>query len=1093
MSILLIFIGCHSADEESRFRSIGSSQSNITFANEVEQSLDFNMINYLYFYDGAGVSIGDINNDGLPDIYFTANMDSNKLYLNKGNFEFIDITDKARVGGTGDWTTGTTMADINGDGLLDIYVCNVHYRSKKGQNQLFINNGDFTFTERAAEYGLDFRGYSKQTVFFDMDRDGDLDMYLLNHAIHNENSFKPAEQRKGSSEKEGDRLYRNDGGKFTDITKEAGIYNSGMGYGLDVTVSDLNGNNYPDIYVSNDFHENDYLYLNQKDGTFKEVLEQSTSHTSRASMGNDIADINNDLKPDIAVVDMLPSTEEWHKKAVSSETYEVYAAQRDFGYHPQLIRNTLQLNVGSDSNSVPIYSDIAPMTGTHATDWSWSALLFDMDNDGRKDLFVSNGIYRRPNDKDYLSLIRSDGIQQSLEKGITEQNIVVIDSMPHLKIPNAAFRNEDSLAFSHQTENWGFNTPSYSSGAAYGDLDNDGDLDLVINNVNTEASIYQNMTVEQDSTNYLTVSIKGEGANTLGIGSKGIVYTGDNYQLAELFPTRGFQSSVDPRLFFGLGEVNKVDSLKIIWPDGKETIMENIAPNQQLTVDEGKVPKNQSSISTSVDRSSFLSEVPSPLEPSYRHLENDFNGFNAQPLMPYQLSQMGPPIAVGDVNSDGLDDLYMGGGAEQSGVLYIQQDDGKFLKKETKVFDNHALFEDTDAAFFDANNDGAIDLYVVSGGNEEQKNNEQLYDRLYINDGSGNFVHKSDALPDFKANGSVVLPLDYDEDGDRDLFVGSRSVPKSYGATPNSYLLENDGDGTYRDVTNDIGPQLGEAGMISDARSADITGNGRDDIIVAGDWMPIVIFQNNGGVFERFQDFESDVGLWQSLHLADIDGDGDLDILAGNMGLNTTLAASEQQPLVVYTDDFNGDGHTDPVIGQTKQDQILPIASRDHLLAPFNFLHSKFPRYESYAGKTLYEIFGEERLQKAEKKIVTNLASVYFENRENGEFKVHPFPRAIQAAPVFSFHAEDFDHDSFTDILAGGNFYSVLPLYGGQFDASYGWLLKGTAGKSFEALTPEESGILLRGEIREIKSVGIGNNDRLIVVGRNDQSPVFLE
>lgn len=926
MSILLVFIGCHSADEESRFRSISSSESNITFANEVEQSLDFNMINYLYFYDGAGVSIGDINNDGLPDIYFTANMGSNKLYLNKGNFEFIDITDKAGVEGTGNWTTGTTMVDINGDGLLDVYVCNVHYRSKQGRNQLFINNGDSTFTERAAEYGLDFRGYSKQAVFFDMDRDGDLDMYLLNHAIHNENSFKPAEQRKISNEKEGDRLYRNDNGNFTDVTTDAGIYNSGMGYGLDVTVSDLNGNNYPDIYVSNDFHENDYLYLNQKDGTFKEVLERSTAHISRASMGNDIADINNDLKPDIAVVDMLPSTEEWHKKAVSSEPYEVYAAQRDFDYHPQLIRNTLQLNVGRDSASVPVYTDIAPMAGVHATDWSWSALLFDMDNDGRKDLFVSNGIYRRPNDKDYLSLIRSDGIQQSLEKGITERNIVVIDSMPHLKIPNAAFRNEDSLTFSHQTEDWGFKTPSYSNGAAYGDLDNDGDLDLVINNVNSEASIYRNMTSEKDSTNYLTVSIKGEGDNSLGIGSKGIVYTGDNHQLAELFPTRGFQSSVDPRLFFGLGDINEVDSLKIVWPDGKETTMENIARNQELTINEYEVSKDRSSNSTSVDSSSsYLSEVPSPLEPSYRHLENDFNGFDAQPLMPYQLSQMGPPIAAGDINGNGLEDLYIGGAADQSGVFYIQQDEGEFTRKETAVFENHAFFEDTDAVFFDANNDRVLDLYVVSGGNEEQKNNEQLYDRLYINDGSGNFVHKSDALPDFKANGSVVLPLDYDEDGDSDLFVGSRSVPKSYGATPNSYLLENNGKGTFRDVTDEAGPGLGEAGMISDARIADITGNGREDIIVAGDWMPVVIFQNNGGVFERFQGFESDIGLWQSLDITDIDGDGDLDILAGNMGLNTTLTASEEEPLVMYMDDFNGDGHVDPVIGQTKQDRVFPL------------------------------------------------------------------------------------------------------------------------------------------------------------------------
>lgn len=1085
----IIFVSC-GQKKSTRFQLIDPQQSGISFSNTVTPTADFNFLNYLYFYDGGGVSIGDVNDDGRPDIYFTANEGHNKLYLNDGHFSFTDITEKAGVAGTGDWTTGTTMADVNGDGLLDIYVCHVNYLTQKGTNQLFINNGDSTFTDRAKEYGLNFSGYSKQAAFFDMDNDGDLDLFLLNHSVHTKRSFiRRAEGLKISDPNAGDRLYRNDGNKFTDVTGSSGIHSSLLGYGLSVTVSDVNGDNYQDIYVTNDFHENDYLYLNRRDGTFSDVLPRSMPHTSRASMGSDIADINNDLQPDIAVLDMLPYTERSRKTSVSSELSRVYDIQRDYGYHPQLIRNTLQLNLGANPDGIPVFSDIAPMAGVYATDWSWTPLIFDMDNDGHKDLFITNGIYRRPNDWDYLKMVGGKETQRQLNKGIDSKNMGLVDSMPHVKIPNKVFRNEGDLSFSDKSGGWGFASPTYSNGAAWGDLDNDGDLDLVVNNVNGVASIYQNTTAEQDQSSFLTIKLKGDRANTRGIGSKAVISTDGHKQLAELMPTRGFQSSVEPSLFFGLGNAKIVDSLKIIWPDGRETIRTKVKVNQHLTIDQSSAKWAAEENPT---KKTIFKKIESPLSPSFKHREDGFNEFDRQSLMPYQLSSEGPAMASGDVNGDGLEDLYIGGAKWQSGSLYIQQTDGTFKKRNIMAFSQDDGFEDTDAAFFDANNDGAMDLYVVSGGDEYTVNSPNLYDRLYLNDGHGNFARVKDAFPAFGANGSVVVPFDYDGDGDMDVFVGSRSVPKNYGVTPYSYLFRNEGDGTFKEVTDEAAPGLKDLGMVSDAVATDLNGDGQPDLIVAGDWMPVTVFINNDGKLTKTDKLHSGNGLWQSVYAADIDQDGDMDILAGNMGLNTTLGVSKQHPMKMYLGDFNGDGAADPVIGRIENGKVYPIVGRDMLLNTMPYLKKKFPTYRSFAAKTLTQIFSSAILDKAEQKTVGELASVYFENKGNGSFQEHLLPQKAQSAPIYAFYTGDFNRDGHEDILTGGNQFKVQPVYGGPYDTSYGWLLEGSKEGTFSVRNPSQSGLFVKGQIRDILALKSKGGPPTIVVGINDSETVFL-
>ncbi len=1064
------------------FQLMSSDSTGITFANNLSYSEEFNVYTYRSFYNGAGVGIGDINNDGLPDIFFCGNQVSNRLYLNLGNFKFKDITESAGLSSLGIWSTGVSLVDLNGDGWLDIYVCKSgDPNGQRRNNELFINNKNLTFTERAAEFGINDKGLSTHAVFFDFDKDGDLDCYLLNNSFRSVGNYDlRKDQRNIRDDLGGNRLYRNDQGHFKDVSAKAGIYGSSIGFGLGVTVGDINKDGWEDIYVSNDFFEKDYLYINNHDGTFTESLETSIQELSMGSMGADVADINNDGFPEIFVTEMLPEIEGRIKTKAQFENWQKYQINFNAGYFRQFPRNVLQLNNGDGT-----FSEIGRFAGVHATDWSWGALITDLNNDGFKDLFVANGIYKDLLDQDYINFMADpEAVRKILQR---EGRVIkqLVDSIPSEPLSNYAFENQGNLTFINKASDWGMSTPGFSSGSSYGDLDNDGDLDLVVNNVNGTAFVYRNQTDTLRSDNhYLKFSLKGYGMNTSAFGAQVTIrHQGKSYY-QELAPMRGFQSTVDSRLNFGLGTITEVDSVLVKWPDLKVTTLRNVLTNQTIVLDQtdGKLKDKVAEIHSKT----IIVESTSGSGLDYRHKENDFVDFDRDRLIYHMMSTEGPRMSIGDVNGDGLEDLYIGGARDQSGALYVQIAGGRWNLVPQPAFEADKISEDTGSTFFDADGDGDLDLYVCSGGNEFLSISTALIDRLYINDGKGKFSKSPQILPtSVFENTSTVVAEDVDGDGDKDLFVGVRMDPSRYGVPVNGYLLINDGKGNFTNKTEELAPGLTGIGMITDSQWADVDGDGDGDLVLVGDWMAVTIFYNEGGKLAKGREdsgLSNSQGWWNRLVAGDLDGDGDIDFVAGNHGLNSRFKASESKPVSLVVNDFDQNGTWEQIISTYNGDKSYPMALRHDLLQQMPILKKKYLKYASYRDQTIQDIFTEAQMKGSIEQRCNTLSTSVIINEGGGRFTVKPLPIEAQLSPVYGILIRDLNKDGKIDLLLGGNLYRAKPEVG-RYDASYGALLLGDGKTGFKAIPNRISGLSLDGEVRDIVVLP---SSGLMVVSRNN-------
>lgn len=1062
------------------FQLLRQVDTGLDFKNTLTQSPEFNVFNYMYFYNGGGLAAGDFNQDGLIDLYFTSNMEQNKLFLNQGRITFREAAAEAGVAGQSGWATGASVVDINQDGLLDIYVSQVgDYLMLKGHNQLYvcqeIKDGVPIFKEEAAAYGLDLIGFGTQATFFDYDGDGDLDMYQLNHSLHQNGTFGKRTGLQGEPHPlSGDRLMRNDGGRFTDVTRSANIMGSVVGYGLGVAVGDLNGDGWPDIYVGNDFHENDYLYLNNQDGTFREALTEQISHTSRFSMGVDIADINNDGHNDIISLDMLPEDPFILKSSLGEDGFDVFKFKLGFGYNPQFSRNTLQLNNGNGA-----YHEIGAFAGVHATDWSWAPLFFDMDHDGNRDLFISNGIPRRMNDIDYINFKTNDDLKyKESANDLDEDDLSFIEKMPEIKLANKFFRNGGNLRFQDIGGGVAGAAVSYSGSAIYADLDNDGDLDVVTNNIDDEPFVYRNDLIATDTTHYLQLRLSGQPGNRQAIGATAIVFAGKERIVYEHYPTRGYQSSSQGPLHLGLGRVEAIDSILLVWPDRTYQPLSLTTLDTALALNwrAGLPAFDYANLTTGSRATVAMKDITAAAGIDFVHQENPFVDFSREPLIPFMVSTEGPALAVGDVNGDGLEDFFVGSAKRFRSALYLQQPNGTFRNATPEAIIRDSVFEDVDAVFADIENDGDLDLIVAAGGNEYFAEQEPRTQRAYRNDGNGQLT-RVDLFPGVYMTASKIVAADFTGDGLVDFFLGGRVVPWNYGKIPESYLMINQGGGVFQDQTDALAPELKKAGLVKEAAAADMDGDGDIDLVLATGWQPITLFRNEGGRLKAVT-LHPESGWWNSLNLADADGDGDLDILAGNFGANNKLKPTPEQPLTMYVNDFDDNEKLDQVLTYYVKGREIPFASHAELIKQLPGLKKRYLYAQDMAKDDLTTIFGADKLKSATRFQATTLENVYLENKGDNQWVTHFLPDRAQFSTIHAAGQLPLLEKGTSRWLVGGNFLgSNIEM--GWYDASEAQVLEISAG-GVMSVRPI-AGVKLDGEVRNVKAITIGGVSRTLV------------